>query len=369
MNRVSHPLVSIVIPSYNQGRFVGEAIQSALDQTWPNTEILVGDDASPDDSWEVISQFPERVEKIRRQENLGFEANTNDLFKRAKGDYLCLICSDDALEPAFIESAMVLYRKRPELGYVQVHYQSVDESGQPVSPASPAFYQEAGIIPGMEETRISLLGCHTRLSQHVFSADAVRKINGFTPGWGMAMDYEFVIRLSMISDVGYVPQPLVRYRYSELHQTHYNRTSMLTVLDQYRVRLHVLDRRLPKNHPIQKLRPKIIASAAKEALTYGRWAMDAGDYATARKYLGLMVAFDHQSLDSPACENIFQALTTMLQKPDTQIAEAWAAWVAGENSEAGKNQDRQGAPYPLPEGSTPVPAECFPQPVVAVYSR
>ena len=357
----SHPLVSIVIPSYNQARFVGEAIQSALDQTWPNTEILVGDDASPDNSWQVISQFPERVVKIRHEKNLGFEANTNDLFKRAKGDYLCLICSDDALEPTFIESAMVLYRKRPDLGYVQLHHLSVDENGRPIVPASRAFYTEASIIPGMEETRISLLGCHTRLSQHVFSTAAVRKINGFTPGWGMAMDYEFAIRLSMISDVGYIPQPLVRYRYSELHQTAYNRKSMLTVLDQYRVRLHVLDRRLEKNHPIQKLRGKIIAAAAKEALTYGRWAMDAGDYATARRYLALMVAFDYSALESPAYENIFQALTAMLQKPDAQIAKAWAEWIANENSEAAQNQDIYGPPYPLPKGSNVVPANEFPQ--------
>ena len=357
----SHPLVSIVIPSYNQARFVGEAIQSALDQTWPNTEILVGDDASPDNSWEVISQFPKNVIKIRHEKNLGFEANTNDLFQRARGDYLCLLCSDDALEPTFIESAMVLYRQRPDLGYVQLHYLSVDENGQPILPASPAFYCEAGIIPGMEETRISLLGCHTRLSQHVFSAAAVRKINGFAPGWGMAMDYEFVIRLSMISDVGYIPRPLVRYRYSELHQTAYNRTSMLTVLDQYRVRLHVLDRRLPKNHPIQKLRAKIIASAAKEALTYGRWAMDAGDYPTARKYLGLMVAFDYAALSSPAYENIFLALTDILQKPDAQIKKSWAEWIASENSEAARNQDKQGPPYPLPSGSIVVPADQFPQ--------
>ena len=357
----SHPLVSIVIPSYNQGRFVGEAIQSALDQTWPNTEILVGDDASPDNSWEIISKFSDHIFKIRHEKNIGFEANTNDLFQRAKGDYLCLICSDDALEPTFIESAMVLYRRRPDLGYVQLHYRSIDENGQPILPASPAFYADAGIIPGMEETRISLLGCHTRLSQHVFSAEAVRKINGFAPGWGMAMDYEFVIRLSMISDVGYIPQPLVRYRYSELHQTNYNRTSMLTVFDQYRVRLNVLDRRLPKNHPLQKLRAKIIASAAKEALTYGRWAMDAGDYVTARKYVALMVAFDYQALNSPAYENIFHALTAMLKKADAQIAAEWSAWVAAENSEAAQNQDKQGPPYPLPKGSTIVPASEFPQ--------
>ncbi|MFO1487483.1 MAG: glycosyltransferase family A protein [Verrucomicrobiota bacterium] len=354
------PLVSIVIPSFNQARYVGEAIQSALRQTWPNTEIIVADDCSPDNSWEIIRRAPGSVVKIRREKNLGFAANANDLFQRAKGDYICLLCSDDVLEPNFVESAMVLFSERTDLGYVQVHYQPIDENGRPMTPV-PAFYSDAGIIPGMEETRISLLGCHTMLSHHVFSARAFREAGGFSTFSGMAYDYELAINISSKFDTGYVPQPLVRWRYSELHQTHYNRTSMLTVFDQYRVRLQTLDRRLPKDHPIQKLRPKIIAAAAKEAMTYGRWAMDAGDYATARKYLGLMIAFDYHALNSPAFENTFQALSSMLKKSDAEITHDWAEWVAQENSEAGLNQDKQGAPYPLPPGSTVVSAEKFPR--------
>ena len=96
------PLVSIVIPNYNLGCFLAEAIQSALAQTWPNTEILVADNASPDNSWEVISKFDDRVVKIRREKNLGLMGNANDLFARAKGKYICLLCSDDIIEPDFI---------------------------------------------------------------------------------------------------------------------------------------------------------------------------------------------------------------------------------------------------------------------------
>ncbi|MBC7853324.1 MAG: glycosyltransferase family 2 protein [Pirellulaceae bacterium] len=348
---LEHPLVSIVIPSYNMERFVGEAIQSALDQTWPNTEILVSDDASPDQSWSVISKFPTEVVKFRHEKNIGFVANANDLFQRARGEYVCLLCSDDALEPAFITSAMALYQQRPDLGYVQVHYQPVDDAGRRLSELPP-FYREAGIVPGMEETRINLLGCHTMLSQHVFSAGAIKKIGGFSTFSGMAYDYELALYLSMNFDVGYLPQPLVRYRYSELQQTAYNKKSMLTVLDQYRVRLQVLDRRLPKEHPIQSLRAKIIASAAKEALVYGRWAMDAGDYSTARKYLALMVAFDYTALEIPAFEEIFQALNVMLQKPGPQIAQAWADWKADEAGHTAQlHREKGGPPYPLPKGS------------------
>lgn len=354
------PLVSIVIPNYNMECFLAEAIQSALDQTWPNTEILVADNASSDASWQVISKFDGKVVKIRREQNLGLVGNSNDLFARARGNYICLLCSDDVLEPDFIATAMVLYRKRPDLGYVQLHYQPIDERGHTIEPVPPPFYAEAGIVPGGEETRISLLGCHTILSHHLYSAEAVRKVGGLTTYAEMACDYEMALHISMSFDVGYIPKALVRYRYSEKHLTAYNRKSMLTVLDQYRVRLRILDRLLPKNHPFQPLRPKIIAAAAKEALTYGRASMDAGDYSTARRYVALMVAFDYQALESAAVEREYHALKAMLEKTDPEITIAWAKWKADEVGHTAQlHREKGGPPFALPKGSLPVSAAEF----------
>lgn len=96
----SEPLVSIVIPSYNRGNMVANAIQSALDQTYPNKEIIVIDDGSTDHTEEVVKSFAD-VRYIL-QDHAGQAAARNNGWKHSNGKYIATLDSDDVWYSGFL---------------------------------------------------------------------------------------------------------------------------------------------------------------------------------------------------------------------------------------------------------------------------
>ena len=115
------PPVSIVIPAYNEEATIGQAIESALDQTYPNTEVIVVDDGSTDNTAKMVSNFsygyPDRVKLIRHEKNIGkFEA-LNSGMEVAKGEYIYHMDADGYLAPDNVEK-MISAFKDEKLGAV-----------------------------------------------------------------------------------------------------------------------------------------------------------------------------------------------------------------------------------------------------------
>ena len=122
------PLASIVISSYNYGRYLHDCIDSALSQSYSRTEVVVVDDASTDDSREIITGYGERIRPVLRERNMGGRATYNDSCRVSKGEVILILDSDDMLCPTAIESAVVLFQN-PEV--VKVHWPlwQIDEFG------------------------------------------------------------------------------------------------------------------------------------------------------------------------------------------------------------------------------------------------
>jgi glycosyltransferase involved in cell wall biosynthesis len=110
--------VSILIPAYNAERFVGAAIQSALDQSWPEIEIIVVDDGSKDQTFTVAKRYESAKVKILRHENRGAAAARNTALRQAQGDFLQYIDADDFLSPGKIHEQIRILQEHP--GYVSV---------------------------------------------------------------------------------------------------------------------------------------------------------------------------------------------------------------------------------------------------------
>jgi glycosyltransferase involved in cell wall biosynthesis len=100
------PLVSIIIPAYNTGRYLEPTIRSALDQTWPHTEVIVVDDGSTDGSLEVARRFSGPRLRVIAQPNRGSCAARNTGAQAARGDYLQFLDHDDLLAPEKIEKQL-----------------------------------------------------------------------------------------------------------------------------------------------------------------------------------------------------------------------------------------------------------------------
>lgn len=100
------PLVSILIPAYNAERWIGDAIRSALAQTWPRVEIVIVDDGSRDRTLEIARQFASRDVSVVTQENQGASMARNRAFEHCQGDYIQWLDADDLLAPDKIARQM-----------------------------------------------------------------------------------------------------------------------------------------------------------------------------------------------------------------------------------------------------------------------
>ena len=106
------PLVSILIPAHNAGKWLADTIQSALDQTWQNREIIVVDDGSTDNSLAIARRFATEGVGVVTQPNQGAAVARNTAYSLCHGDYIQWLDADDLLEPDKIELQVYqLYRR------------------------------------------------------------------------------------------------------------------------------------------------------------------------------------------------------------------------------------------------------------------
>ena len=105
------PKVSILIPLYNSEKYIAQTIQSALNQTWENKEIIIVDDGSSDNSFEIARKFESDIVKVFLQKNSGSCITRNEAFSFSSGEYIQYLDADDLLSPNKIEFQMKLIER------------------------------------------------------------------------------------------------------------------------------------------------------------------------------------------------------------------------------------------------------------------
>ena len=111
---MTNPLVSIITPNFNSEKYISETIESVLQQTYKNWELIIVDDFSTDTSVTLIKEFQEkdqRIKLVKLSKNSGPAVARNEGIKIAKGNFLTFIDSDDVWLPKFIETSL-LYEKK-----------------------------------------------------------------------------------------------------------------------------------------------------------------------------------------------------------------------------------------------------------------
>jgi glycosyltransferase involved in cell wall biosynthesis len=134
------PLISIVVNNYNYGRFLRRAVDSALHQTYPHTEVVVVDDGSTDDSREILASYGHRIVRVLK-ENGGQASAFNAGCARARGELVMFLDSDDVLLPHLAQRFADLFQTHPDVGTLQCRLQLIDAAGarrQEFVPSGPA---------------------------------------------------------------------------------------------------------------------------------------------------------------------------------------------------------------------------------------
>lgn len=122
---------SIIIPAYNQARYLASSIESALAQTTSACEVIVVNDGSTDDTAALLERFGDRI-RVVTQANAGLSAARNAGFRNARGDFLLFLDADDLLMPDAIEKLMVVLSSRPDIDLVVGGWDCIDERGEQI---------------------------------------------------------------------------------------------------------------------------------------------------------------------------------------------------------------------------------------------
>lgn len=187
------PLVSIIVLSFNYARYIGNAIRSMLDQTYPHWELIVVDDASEDESLRVIRSFTDRrIVVIPLAERQGACAAYNVALTRCRGRYVGSLDADDAFLPEKLERQVCLLEAQPDLDVVGTWIVQIDAEGQEVPQGSFCTAVNRPHDFNRLDTWIpSDLLCHSSVLLRKASHD---RVGGLNPDLALAPDFELWLR-------------------------------------------------------------------------------------------------------------------------------------------------------------------------------
>lgn len=205
--------VSVCIPVRNHGRYIGEAVASALSQDAGHLEVLVHDDASTDDTAAVVASIADpRVSYMRHASSVGVARNRDSCLAAARGRHLAWLDADDAYLPGMLARQVAALEEHPEVGLVHGAFHVVGEDGRRL-PDWPAPFKRDTVEPGavafsnlIASNEITTSTVTVRRRVHDLAgpfADAPRTSSS---------DWAMWLRLALRGDVAYTAEPVARYR-------------------------------------------------------------------------------------------------------------------------------------------------------------
>lgn len=211
------PLVSIAIPAYRHAKYIETCLASVCAQTYPELELVLIDDGSPDDTFEVATRFldahRDRFRRIvlERRENRGVSANSNACIEACSGEWVHLLGSDDRLYPekvARIQAAIAEWNL-PDLALVHTDTDTIDADGNP----HVSRHQARQAPPGPDHAAYRWLFHRNLISNPSIALrrDAFLAIGGFDPTLPLE-DIDCWLRLSTRYAIARVPEVLASYR-------------------------------------------------------------------------------------------------------------------------------------------------------------
>jgi glycosyltransferase involved in cell wall biosynthesis len=202
--RAGAALVSVVIPCYNQARFLGEAIESVLRQTYPHFEIVVVDDGSTDNTSEVASRYP--GVRCVRQENQGLAGARNAGIRHSRGSYLVFLDADDRLLPGALGVGLKHLKERPECAFVSGHWKLIAADGSPLPTPDPMRVEK-------DYYDALLRSCYISTPAAVmYQRIMLEHIGGFDTSVSSSADYNLYLRVARQYPVHHHGKVVAEYR-------------------------------------------------------------------------------------------------------------------------------------------------------------
>jgi glycosyltransferase involved in cell wall biosynthesis len=213
-------LISVIMPAYNEEKFIGEAIESVRAQTYSNWELIIVDDASKDKTMEIIEQYvstDSRIKLHRFSVNQGACTALNQGFKEARGEYICWLSADDRYMEGMLESEYRFLTDNRQMQAVFSVHEFINEKSEAVEAwFPPEEYLQIGQYGCVEPYNTLFYGGNAFNACTVMATrEAFCKAGEFNAEHPYAGDYDFMLRLAAYSDIGFLNKVNVQ---SRIHQ-------------------------------------------------------------------------------------------------------------------------------------------------------
>jgi len=205
------PKISIVTPSYNQDQFLRETIESVLNQHYSNLEYFIVDGGSTDNSVDIIKDYEDRIDWWVSEKDEGQSDAINKGFKRASGDLLCWVNSDDVLFPSCLKEIADCYLKQGKPDIIHANCVFVDNKGILKRllrmPERTVFFLNRGVWSASAPAIF-------------FSASIMRKVGYLNTRYHLSMDLDLWLRVARAGGIAYhIPKYLGAFRWHGDSQT------------------------------------------------------------------------------------------------------------------------------------------------------
>src|ERR687886_1714098 len=202
------PLISVIIPVYNGGNTIRTTIESVLNQTFTNLELIVVNDGSQDSTLAVLNEIQDSRLKVFSFPNAGVSTSRNRGLAQAKGEFISFLDADDLWTPDKLEAQLKALQENPQAAVAYSWSDWIDESGQ--------FLRAGGHITvnGNAYEKLLLRDFVESGSNPLIRKQALEEVGTFDESIAFAEDWDLWLRLAARSAFGAVPSPPVLYRIS-----------------------------------------------------------------------------------------------------------------------------------------------------------
>lgn len=277
------PLISVLMPAYNARRYLREAVDSILAQSFGDYEFIIIDDGSTDDTLAILKRYAAKDRRIRIQSgpNEGVSASLNKALALARGEFVARMDADDVSLPTRFEKQVRFLQQRPDYVLVGSRCMLIDPDGFPICEKTDIAFEHEEIDSLL--LRMSWPLVHPAV---MMRTDALRKVGGYDTKYRTNQDHDLFLRLAEVGRLANLPEVLLNYRqhFQSVGATKLASHAM-TVVDI--VKAAHARRSIPFKDPSSG------APVLLRPIDYRRnwcwWALQAGNVATARRQAWAML--------------------------------------------------------------------------------
>lgn len=229
--------VSVIIPTYNRAHFVSEAIDSVLNQTFNDFELMVVDNYSADNTEAVVSSYNDKRIRYFKNQNNGFVSiNRNYGIEKSQGEYIAFLDDDDLWLPEKLEKQVELLDSNKALGLIYSDCYVIEADGVP----EVTYLAHRKPVRGHAFNELFQSNPIPMLTV-IIRREVLDKVGGFNPLYKIAQDYDLWLRIGEYYPLDFIGQPLAKYRVHR--ESSFQQNTALA----YREELQIMDYWLNKN--------------------------------------------------------------------------------------------------------------------------